>query len=179
MYISYKYFAEYEADIRRQFKLKCELSEEALHRKMFIKGTRNSVAVHIRRGDYVTVNRSTLCMDYYKKAMSLFEEKLEKPIFLFFCEDINWVKNWFGENDRYFYMEPGVTDIEEFYLMQQCENAIIADSTFSWWAAWLNKHENKIIVSPRDDVGNRIPDDWIQLEAVAINVDENSEYDYK
>ena len=176
VFASHKYFEKYEDDIRRQYQLNIKLSEEARSRISDIKTKKNSVAVHIRRGDYVSVNRSTLSMEYFENAMKKMEKLLGSCEFVFFCEDITWVQNWFGDKGNYTYMNPGVTDIEEFYIMQQCENIITADSTFSWWAAWLNRNDKKTVIVPRSGNQDYYPNDWIQLEAKAVNVDEHKEY---
>lgn len=110
----------------------------------------NTVAIHCRRGDYKYI-RNCLSVDYYIRAMGYMEEKLQKPQYLFFSDEITWVKTQFGIKDNYYYMDDygKYEDYEELMIMSKCKNIIIANSTFSWWAAWLNAYEDKIVVMPK------------------------------
>jgi hypothetical protein len=119
-----------------------------------------SVSVHIRRGDYI--NNSfflVLPISYYQNAISYLSSKLSNPIFYFFSDDINWVKENFGDADHFRYVEEnylteGPLDISDFLLMKTCRHNIIANSSFSWWAAYLNANENAIVISPRKWYGD-------------------------
>lgn len=114
-----------------------------------------SVAVHVRRADYMTEENSKtfniLDADYYNCCISLMVEKIKCPQFFVFSEDVNWVKENlnFGKNAVVFVTELLNVDYLEFDIMRQCNHAIIANSTFSWWAAELNKNSDKIIFAPK------------------------------
>lgn len=120
-----------------------------------IKNTENSVSVHIRRGDYIrnltSMDAHGICSkDYYVKSLKLIKEKLgtDNIHFYIFTDDAKWVRsemNWEIDCTLVSEKQP----IEDFYLMSLCKHNIIANSTFSWWAAWLNKNENKMIIMPK------------------------------
>lgn len=129
----------------------------------------DSISCHIRRGDYMNFpdKYTSLCdTDYYTNALEIMDDG---PIIVF-SDDIEWCKENFrpAGRDLFFAKEE---DYLELYLMSMCKHAIIANSTFSWWGAWLNKHQNKKVVAPanwftanqnRKDV-NLIPQDWIVI----------------
>lgn len=113
----------------------------------------NSVCVHFRRGDYTNKKNieifNQLDASYYKKAMDIISNKLENPIFYIFSDDIEWVKKNVSAQYAIQYIDHTSTDLEDFQLMRACNNFIIANSTFSWWAAWLSECENKTIIAPK------------------------------
>ncbi len=133
-----------------------------------IKGC-NSVAVHVRRGDYRFSNHPyhyLLGEDYYRRAISYIRKKVETPVFFWFSEDFEWVHEHFrSEKDfRFIKLQTMHRDIDEMMLMKNCNHIITANSTFSWWAAWLNEHENPIRIIPEKRFGNEmVPDSWILL----------------
>lgn len=113
----------------------------------------NAISLHIRRGDYISVNSNAkifaICtIDYYQKAIDYFNLKFTNPVFYIFSDDIEWAKNNFKESNF------KIVDINEnnpqadLYLMSLCKHNIIANSSFSWWGAWLNTNQGKIVVSP-------------------------------
>lgn len=109
----------------------------------------DKVSVHVRRGDYVkkTKFHNLLTMQYYNKSFSLFP----KSKFLFFSDDLEWCKeNFIG--DRYFFHE-SEGDLNDLEIMSSCQHNIVANSSFSWWAAWLNRNEDKKVVCPSQWVG--------------------------
>ena len=133
----------------------------------------NTISIHVRRGDYLDKeDRHPVCrMDYYESAIKCFvfqrELPLEFPTFLVFSDDIEWCKKHF-KGDNYIFIE-NEEDYIDLYLMTLCKHNIIANSSFSWWGAWLNKNENKEVVAPKkwfginknlptDDI---IPKEWI------------------
>lgn len=160
------YFRRFENEIKRQF-TPTELSDNVKDFILQAKGC-NSIAVHIRRGDYVN-NQWLLDMSYYDRAIDYILEKVENPMFFFFSDDIEWVKEYFGNKTCYKYnhFEKSPTDLDEFFSMSYCDHMIIANSTFSWWAAWLNENPNKIVMAPSLDIwsGDYYPNHWIQLNA--------------
>ena len=104
----------------------------------------NTTSVHIRRGDYLKLSDIfSLCSkEYYINAM----RKLENQKFIFVSDDIKWVKQNF-KGDNIFYSELN-DDILDLTLMTMCSNNIIANSSFSWWGAFLNKNKNKQVFAP-------------------------------
>ncbi len=124
-------------------------------------------SVHVRRGDYI--NNSTFhkpcSVKYYSDAMGL----LNGSDFIFISDDMDWVKeNFKGKNIFY---SPFKTDIDDLNLMVKCQNNIIANSSFSWWGAYLNKSENKKVIAPKEwfgqngpkDIQDIIPKNWVKL----------------
>ena len=126
-----------------------------------------SISVHIRRGDYKK-NNMVLSKDYYLKAINLISSKVVHPVWIIFSDDIEFVKNnYFFEGKAVFIDDSlGMRDFEQLMLMSKCKHNIIANSTFSWWGAWLNKNRNKYVVAPRkwfSSQRNIIPVEWIKI----------------
>lgn len=128
-----------------------------------------TTSIHVRRGDYVIHpnHHPTQSLDYYLSAIELVKDKTD--IFVVFSDDIQWCKNNFKDLNA-IYIE-NEKDYIELYLMSFCNNNIIANSSFSWWGAWLNENKNKIVIGPKlwfgssithktDDI---IPETWIKL----------------
>lgn len=105
-------------------------------------------SVHIRRGDYVNLvgYHPLMSMEYYKRSIDSMRSKGVKK-FYFFSDDIQWCKDNFGVTEEFVYIE-GNEDIKDLYLMTRCKNNIIANSSFSWWGAWLNRNESKKVIAP-------------------------------
>lgn len=145
-----RYFEGIRKELLQEFTpiKKINISSEVL--RMVKNG--NSVALHIRRGDYVRLGRA-LPVKYYLYAKRLVEQKIAKPTFFVFSDDYLWVKENipFRESDKVFYIDEicKLKDYEQLFLMSRCYAQIISNSTFSWWAAWLNRAQNKIVVMPR------------------------------
>lgn len=192
---SEKNFLEVKDKIIKEFTLKKEFeSEEFLMEKNKILGVKNdedvrrqqsedsnemkSVSVHIRRGDYIndekTKNFHGICFkEYYEKAMEIIKSKIDLPIFYFFSDDIEWVKKEYGMKENFVFVSNGkLQDYEELILMSSCTHNIIANSSFSWWGAWLNQNKNKIVIAPKKWVNiepnpqpNIIPEGWVVVES--------------
>jgi hypothetical protein len=133
--------------------------------------SKESVSIHIRRGDFVTkVDNETCDTNYYKKSISLINSKIEKPYFVFFSDDPEWVKENLPYADaEYVDWNHGVDAWQDMCLMSKCKHNIIANSTFSWWGAWLNTNKEKIVIAPKSFIRNAetpdiYPSDWIILE---------------
>jgi hypothetical protein len=135
-----------------------------------------SVSIHIRRGDYVSnpvVNQihGTCPLDYYYKAIDTITRKIENPHFFIFTDDPVWVQ----ENFKIPYTATIVRrddqkDYEDLILMSSCKNHIIANSSFSWWGAWLNPRKDKLVISPAKwypgadyDTRDLLPGSWITI----------------
>jgi hypothetical protein len=122
-----------------------------------------SVSLHVRRGDYVSDPFMTAflppqSMDYYKKALAYIESKVKIDCIFIFSDDIEWCKNNFYD-PRIIFIE-GQLDYIDMSIMTKCNHNIIANSSFSWWGAWLNENENKIVCAPSGWFGFAFKDDW-------------------
>ena len=104
----------------------------------------NSVAVHVRRSDYEQFNW-TLDKAYYDRAMEKIREAVKAPVFCFFSDDPDWCIKNLGAVGMFHYDE-----LSDFYLMSQCKHNIIANSSFSFWAAMLNDNPDKVVIYPKD-----------------------------
>jgi hypothetical protein len=143
---SEKYFKNYENEIRDLFKC-----DEDIKKIIFEKypqlNNEKTCSIHVRRGDYIKFNdhHEVQSIDYYKNALSYFDNDTH---FLIFSDDINWCKNNFDFLENKTYCE-GNEDFEDLYIMSFCKNNIMANSSFSWWGAWLNENINKTVISPK------------------------------
>ncbi len=113
--------------------------------------TSEAVAVHVRRGDYLKYPKLGVCsLEYYQAAIDLIKSKTTNPTFFIFSDDVDYVRQSFGlANEVVYVSDQGLTDVEELVLMSKCHHQIIANSSFSWWAAWLNQSASKIVIAPK------------------------------
>lgn len=136
-----------------------------------------SVSLHVRRGDYVnnaeTLEKHGVCdLDYYYRAVAYVGERMSDPSFFIFSDDPDWAK----ENLKIDYPVTFISNndasknYEDLRLMSQCKHNIIANSSFSWWGAWLNENPRKIVIAPQvwfvDKAINTrdvIPESWVSL----------------
>lgn len=158
----YKYFDECRDQLCKEFTLKEEFCSSTYTELIQQCKKENSIAVHIRRGDY---EASWVLPDtYYHKAFKTINEKFHDPKYYFFCEDIAYVKEHYSYLPNVVFVtdEYHLTDIEEFFVMSNCKNQIIANSTFSWWAAYLNTNPDKIVIAPEYKHWSKeyYPKDW-------------------
>lgn len=134
----------------------------------------DSIGLHVRRGDYVTNLEANsvhgICgLDYYKKSVQYITEKVKKPVFYIFSDDINWCKENFDFIENKVFVSDTESAIDDLMLMCSCKHNVIANSSFSWWGAWLNQNKTKIVVSPVNWIKNNpnnlkwVPDTWAQL----------------
>lgn len=156
---SEKYFSLIANEIKNGFQLKKSIVEDVLDygEKLF---TLNSISIHIRRGDYINKKaldfHGLLTQEYYQKTIDRICIDIPNPIFFVFSDNIEWVKNNLTFKNSIEFVSGKITKnhYQDFYLMSQCRHNIIANSTFSWWAAWLNNHPNKIVIAPKNWFGN-------------------------
>jgi hypothetical protein len=145
---SEKYFSTIKEEILDIFYFDALFNDKF---KLTIKQITNpeSVALHVRRGDYLTnKNHLVLDLEYYEKAIKYLTIKLKNPKIFIFTDDIDWCKLNLKINLPYHYIH-GNKDWEELKLMTLCNHFIIANSTFSWWGAYLNKSLLKIVICPK------------------------------
>ena len=130
----------------------------------------NSVSLHVRRGDYLNLkNINVLDVDYYMKAVEYIRKSVEKPTFFIFSDDLDWCKKSLGFLDGCIYVDRTQTEIDDLKLMSFCRHNIIANSSFSWWGAWLNQNPRKTVIAPKDwmlndpSSSNVILSDWVKF----------------
>lgn len=166
---SEKYFVKYREELIKQFILKDDLGKPALCFKNKIIDAKISVSIHVRRGDYLNISSVyKLCeLDYYVRAINFFLLKFNNVEFFLFSDDIDWCKLNLANFDIN-YCENDTESYEELHLMSFCNHNIIANSSFSWWGAWLNTNENKIVVAPEVWFSSKlyntidlIPSSWV------------------
>lgn len=175
-YQSEKYFKDHEKAIRDDLKIITPLSSQTCVFLQKISSDSNSVSIHIRRGDYVKDQKAIIFhgefdMDYYNRAVrKIIDTKDIKPSLYIFSDEIEWVKNNLKFDYPTVYVSGNICDYEELYLMSQCKHNIIANSTFSWWGAWLNQNPEKIVIAPSRwlagsniSINEIIPDKWIKI----------------
>lgn len=148
------YFKNIREIILKQFTINKEISNYSKDIENKIKNSQNSCSLHIRRGDFINnINISihgTCDLKYYKDAMKYLEEKVGSMDYFIFSDDIEWVKeNLAIQNAIYIDSQENRIPHEDIYLMNLCTYNIIANSSFSWWGAWLNQNEKKIVLAPK------------------------------
>ena len=175
-----EYFKPIEEIIRKEIALKEPFGPKGQTAKEEIEKTIIPVSLHIRRGDYAqdsttAAYHGTLPIEYYRKAMAFLIEKIGPFQLFVFSDDINWAKeNLTFESPSqlpvHFVSCEEIKDYEELFLMSLCKHNIIANSSFSWWAAWLNQNSDKIVIAPKrwlaktgNDYYKEIPQPWIKI----------------
>jgi hypothetical protein len=167
------YFADCENLIRAELMPRrevCEVDPAIVKR---IKDV-NSISIHVRRGDYLTSARfiGALPMAYYTSAIAWMAERIENPYFFVFSDDPDWVRaNILIDGHVEYMAHDGVDSMfRDLHLMAECRHHIIANSSFSWWAAWLSSDKSPLVVAPKRwfaelPPGNhpRLPANWIAL----------------
>jgi len=147
------YFKNIKDEIIKDFIPKNNISLDAKKYLEHIKDNQ-SISIHIRRGDYVanahTNSIHGICgIDYYKKAIKYIDKKVKNPIYYIFSDDMSWCKENFNFLKDKVFINNTKNTIEDLELMKNCKYNIIANSTFSWWGAWLNKNNAKIVITPK------------------------------
>lgn len=151
---SEKYFSDAAGPLRRELTLKGRPSPGGEKAAAEIRA-REAVCLHVRRADYVhdeTTRKVYHCCDqgYYRRAAAVVAAKSSKPAFFVFSDDPEWVKASLDIGFPFQVVSRSGEDRthEELWLMSLCRHNIIANSSFSWWGAWLNDHPGKIVVAP-------------------------------
>lgn len=163
---SEEYFKDAKEIIRKDFTFTKPLSPNAKEYADKIQSS-NAVSLHIRRGDYIVNNLyETDLAQYYKEAISKIKKEVKSPEFFIFSDDKEYSAQVFEE----FNIVKGLESIEDMHLMSLCKHNIIANSSFSWWGAWLNPNPEKIVIAPKKwfttkklDSSTLIPDVWLRL----------------
>lgn len=173
-----KYFKDIKSIIKKDFSVKNNLDGKNLEISKKIRET-ESVSIHIRRTDYVTnqetnEHHGTCTIHYYEKAAHLIADKVRNLHFFVFSDDKKWVKENLRLSYPTYYVDhnDAKTNYEDLRLMSMCKHNIIANSSFSWWGAWLNKNQNKIVIAPerwfnktKPHVYTRdvVPETWVKI----------------
>ncbi|WP_289023309.1 alpha-1,2-fucosyltransferase [uncultured Salegentibacter sp.] len=178
---SYKYFKGFEKQICDFFSFpenrKDEQDKKILTNLKYI----NSVAVHVRRGDYITDKKTqkfhgNCTKEYYLEAIETIAKQTANPYFFFFSDDPDWGEQNFNHlpyNITFVTQNQGKDSWKDMMLMSSCKHNIIANSSFSWWGAWLNRNPDKIIIAPKkwfafskkeSDNLDLIPLEWIKIK---------------
>ncbi|MGV8108434.1 alpha-1,2-fucosyltransferase [Methanospirillum sp.] len=174
---SEKYFSDIKDIIKQEFTFKKKPDKM---NASYIDEISNcvSVSVHIRRGDYVSDQRTNqthgfLGLDYYNKGIRKMVHELEEPHFYVFSDDIKWAEQYLkADVPIHFIKHNGSNNYEDLRLMSRCKHHIIANSSFSWWGAWLGKKDGQIVIAPnrwftlkeKHNMDDRIPDRWLRMK---------------
>ena len=176
---SEKYFLNYREEILKEFSFKNKFSDENLTIAKKIQ-EKISVAIHVRRGDYISnpgASKTFVSLDvtYYQKAIERLALDIPHALLVFFSDDINWVKNHIIDqllSDYQFIIidnNKGNESYNDMHLMSLCSHNIIANSSFSWWGAWLNKNPGRKVIAPKKwflidkNTDNLYPKNWIKI----------------
>ena len=164
---SEKYFRDYRKDLLQMFTPRYELSSGC---REYINKTNNcnSVAVHVRRGDYVKIG---ICLDesYYFCAFEHLEQRMNEITYFVFSDDMEYARQLFKNAQRkieYVQYTPANLTLDDFFIMKACKHIIMANSSFSWWAAWLNDNPDKQVLYPRTSWAGTdfYPEEWTMIQ---------------
>lgn len=170
---SEKYFLEISNIIRKEFKIKDP--PDPKNEKLAERITRTeSVSIHVRRGDYLQLQEifGNPTLDYYAKCVSMIGEKIQSPNFFIFSDDPQWTSsNLRVDHPTTFVSQNDSKNYEDLRLMSLCKHNIVANSSFSWWGAWLNSNDRKLVLAPtpwfaQRDSRDVIPNGWIKVSKV-------------
>lgn len=177
---SFKYFQENEDLIKEIYSFPVENLDRFNYQYLNSIRRSTSASVHIRRGDYIEdkiTNKihGTCNRQYYEQAISRISQISEEVNFFFFSDDIDWVEKEFSDfpgRKHFITSNSGKNSWKDMFLMSCCTHNIIANSSFSWWAAWLNRNKSKIVISPKKWFRSPdkekysfdlIPEEWIRI----------------
>lgn len=173
---SERYFKFISDIIRNEFLITGKLSQETIALGEQISHS-NSTSIHIRRGDYVS-NEATAkfhgccSIEYYEKAIRIITSKVDSTNFFIFSDDIEWARQnlTIGFPTAFVTHNGELHAYEDLYLMSLCKHNIIANSSFSWWGAWLNKNPGKIVAAParwfnevNANTNDLLPAEWLKV----------------
>ena len=166
-----KYFEHLREELLKEFTPKNTINSENAQILADIQNS-NSVAVQIRRSDYLKFkHKFHICdAEYYQKAIAYIAQKIKKPKFFFFSQDMAWIKENILCPFEHIYVDinHGKDSPWDLWLMKNCKHNIIANSTFAWWGAWLNENENKIVIAPKEwfsdgETIDILPPTWLRF----------------
>lgn len=173
-WLSPKYFENIRAKLLADLTLREPFSPEGAQAATEITNAGDiAVALHVRRGDFLKYEKfAQIPPSYYEDALAYLREKLGSVSLFVFSDDLEYVKTHIKLGDRVTFVSGrGISDYEELVLLSRCRHAIIANSTFSWWGAWLNANPSKIVIAPEHwmtggiDVSDYVPASlgWVRM----------------
>jgi hypothetical protein len=148
---SEKYFKPIEQIVRDVFSFKQVTARSAVLEWETRIADSNTVAVHVRRGDYLRLDGFKVCSEaYYRRAIEWMKQRVESPVFCFFSDDLDWCRKVFAGEDAVYCDATGPQEspINDLRLIAACRHHILSNSSFSWWGAWLGKSAYQIVVVP-------------------------------
>lgn len=170
-----KYWDDMEDEILENYQFQ-KIEDDSAKKLSALLEQETTVSVHVRRGDYLLPENQkifgNICTDeYYQRAIAYVSERVPNVRIVYFTNDLDWVKeNDTSKNAIYVgdYLPEGYPDWYDLYFMSRCTHHILANSTFSWWGAFLGKNEGNIVVAPKEWMnGKPVSDihcsDWIKL----------------
>lgn len=156
-----KYFSDCKYELKQQFTPSYKLNDEvdSLRKKIL---NSNSVGVHIRRGDFVQLgwNKDD---SYYNTGMALMKKLHPNCVFYIITDDPEWARSKYSDLAHIVDLQTDTKDIDEFFLLSQCRHMLISESTFGWWAAYLNLNDSSTIIVPSDAEGELFDNKWIKI----------------
>lgn len=171
VWTNYNYLVGIEDILMESFKFRDGLSEK---NKEYLKKISDScsVSIHVRRGDFVKYGFTLTSEEYYSRAIEMIRRKIDNPMFFVFSNDHEYCRHIFEGKIRYEIVEGNDKrySFRDMQLMSNCKHNIIANSTFSFWGAYLNKNPEKIVIAPNFGVGvteHNVPyvcPEWIKIE---------------
>jgi hypothetical protein len=166
---SERYFAHCEARVRAAFSFPPSTAPLLAQIR-----SSESVSLHVRRGDYVDEKRERrlglMPLEYYDAAIALLRDELGDPRFFVFSDDLEWCRGELGGRPDVAFADRAAPDHEHMQLMASCRHNVVANSSFSWWGAWLNPNPEKIVVAPKQwfrdsslEPTDLVPPAWLRL----------------
>lgn len=176
---SEKYFRDITAQLKKDFCFRRIFTENTVRWEREILNEANAVALHVRRGDYINLEDckkiyAEITPDYYYRAIEYIKKRAEISKIFVFSNDLKWCKE-----NLHFDLPVSFVDgndeghgYEDMYLMSICEHNVVTNSTFSWWAAWLNPHSEKLVIRPKEyykirdrfhDTSDLWPEKWLYV----------------
>ncbi|QEI43123.1 O-antigen biosynthesis glycosyltransferase WbnK [Dolichospermum sp. UHCC 0315A] len=156
--------------ILKAFSLRSEFICEALSKLLYLTEQTECLAVSVRRGDFLQHSTLGVCSnEYYINAISFVRDRRSIDCIFVFSDDISYCRELLDYLDCQFIYVEGFTPAKSLYLMSQCKHFVIANSTFSWWGAWLGEHQDKLVVRPEPwneqepVLSDFLPSEWIGL----------------
>lgn len=173
-FTSEKYFKDIREELLKEFIFTIEANEKSKNLLSEIEKT-SSVSLHVRRGDYLKNKNAKKWHgvkgnDYYRTAIEIMNTRIKNPVYFVFSDDIQWCKKNIITSKKIYFVDHNKYGAEDLMLMCECKNNIITNSTFSWWGAWLNRNNKKIVIAPEAwlndssvDTSDVLPKEWIKI----------------
>ena len=170
-----RYFESHASQVAQDFKFTAPMSKQTAELAQQIQGV-EAVAVHLRLGDYasdpkIKAVHGLLPLDYYRRAAATILERVPRAVFFIFSDDPEYARKnvSLSPNQIVAPSDRSRPDHDDMRLMSLCKHLIIANSTFSWWAAWLCANPSKLVIAPtqwfagRPNFPDLVPSNWIRV----------------